>query len=265
MSRVIDVKCPSGMSGEVRSLTVDEANMMAQATKRKAQSVIENVMTACWTKMFDSGPYDFGEESEKTKPDWKQVLMGDAQYLLIKIRECTHGALYKFKHQCTEQSCREVFWWGVDLVEDLELQMLHPDDLELFKAGNKFSVVIDGRTFNYCLPTGAVAARSEKRRLQSKHELVTHSLRSRITGIEGIEGANIKKYISSMELAEAMLLIDVFDEHDCGVETEIEIQCDDCGNIMEVELPFVGEFFYPTGKASRNGRRMERLNTSPDS
>jgi len=49
------------------------------------------------------------------------------------------------------------------------------------------------------------------------------------------------------------LLLGEFDRVDCGVETEIEIECPECFGVTRVELPFEKGFFLPSMKRKEAG------------
>jgi hypothetical protein len=46
-------------------------------------------------------------------------------------------------------------------------------------------------------------------------------------------------------MSDVTFLLGEFDQVDCGVETEIEIECPECFSTTRVELPFEKGFFLP--------------------
>ncbi|MGL1143205.1 hypothetical protein ACSTLN_23735, partial [Vibrio parahaemolyticus] len=54
------------------------------------------------------------------------------------------------------------------------------------------------------------------------------------------------KVIDELSMADAAFLMHEFERVDCGVETSIDIECQDCLSEQAVELPFDREFFLPT-------------------
>jgi hypothetical protein len=62
--------------------------------------------------------------------------------------------------------------------------------------------------------------------------------------------------------------VEEFDRVDCGVETDIEIECPECFSVQELELPFEKTFFMPGNARARRRRRaegMEELDRSSSS
>ena len=72
----------------------------------------------------------------------------------------------------------------------------------------------------------------------------------RIQEIEGVEPRKKRQFIEDLSMNDANYLIEAFDQVDCGVETGIEIECQECFAIQEIELPFEQSFFMP-GKKKR--------------
>ncbi len=243
----IDILCPSGMAGTVRGLRVTEANKIASATRRKRHEMIDGVMSDCWEKTADAGPYGFSTDG---KPDWDKVLTGDQQYVLMQVRIATYGGEYSFPVQCDNPQCREKFEWVLDLSE-IPVQKMAEDDFEQFKQENKFEAVIGGRRYTFHLPTGKGVKRAEKLRPQYRNDKYTLALRLRLLAIEGVESNDMGKHIDAMGMGEVMELIGECDDHDCGVDGDLEIECPECGTIMDITLPFEGDFFMPQKKRKR--------------
>ena len=58
------------------------------------------------------------------------------------------------------------------------------------------------------------------------------------------DGNDLAAWAKRFEFASALDLIAEMDAVDGGVETDIEIECPHCGNIMDVEIPFDGGTFW---------------------
>lgn len=246
----IQVECPSGMAGTVRGLRVAEANKIAAATRRKRHEMIDTIMSDCWEKTAKPGPYNISGED---KPNWDEVLQGDAQYVLMQIRIATYGSEYSFSVQCTDAQCREKFEWVLDLNE-VPIQTLSAASMERFIAGNAFESVIDGRRYTFALPTGKLAKKAAKMKAAHRDNKYSLALRLRITSIEGVEVNDLRRHIDTMGMGEVMELVAEFDEFDCGVDGDLEIECPECGGIMDITLPFEGDFFMPQKKRKRRNQ-----------
>lgn len=250
----VEVVCPSGMAVEVRGLTVREANLLANATRKKRLSMLDQVLTNCWKGTSDLGPYQFSADGA---PPWDDILQGDAQFLLIQVRIATYGAEYIFKHQCDDSSCRERFEWQLDL-NKVPIQKLMPEDGASFKEGNVFSADLNGTRFKFLLATGATAKKADRHRANNRNSMMTLALRMRITEIEGVDQQDMRRYIDAMDMGTATDLMAEMDAHDCGVDGDIEVECAECGNIMEVSLPFESAFFMPDKKKKAKKKAAEK-------
>ena len=83
----------------------------------------------------------------------------------------------------------------------------------------------------------------------------------RVLEIEGVADKDKRGFLEDLSLRDADFLVDEFDRVDCGVDTTIEIECPECFQTQEVELPFDKGFFLP-GK-DRTARRKARSSSSP--
>ena len=212
------------------------------------RDVIYQVLSSCWESTSDPGPYAFGD----SKPDWDSVLQGDISYLLMMIRQATHGPEYSFKVQCDVEYCRHRFEWQLNL-NDLPVQMMTDEHRAQFAEKNEFHAVVGGQKYTFILPTGGTAKRAARVSTGKRGNKLSFSLRMRITGIEGVESNDLTKRIVDMEISDLMPLIDVFDEHDCGVDGTLDVECEECGGVQEMQVPFEGEFFFP-----RSGRKAKK-------
>lgn len=239
------VTCPSGLAGEIRGLTVKEADVLAGASKKKRAAALAQVFNNCWQSTVTFGPY-------KDPLNWDDVLQGDRTYLLLAIRAITHGPEYTFKPQCISAGCMSRFEWTINLLDenDLPVRKLEQADAERFKAGDAFEAVVPstGDKVLFHLPTGLDEKRATLMQGQGRQELLTLSLRMRINEIEGIDRKDLKSYLANMELGDANNLIEQFDQHGCGVETRLEVECPACLSEFDVELPFDQGFFFPSQK-----------------
>ena len=257
MSKLVTVECPSGLIGGVRGLKTKEANLLASSTRRKRFQIVDQILSACWSSTIDQGPYDFDDGI----PNWDNILQGDQQYILIQIRIATFGPEYIFRAQCDNQVCREPFQWQLSL-DELPVHRLSNDDRTRFKAGNRFETMIDGRKFVFCLPTGHTAKKAAKQRDHLKQQMATLAMRMRILEIENVEAHEMRRFIDDMELNVIRELIAIFDEHDCGIDGDLEIECEECGGIQEITLPFEGEFFFPDRSKKKKTHSEDQSSTS---
>ncbi len=238
------ILCPSGLAGTVRGLSVADANTIASATRKKDRvALTAKLLKACWQGTDEPGPYEI---EDGAAPNWDAVLQGDIDFVLVMIRVATHGSKYSFKAQCSDQGCREAFEWEIDLVDDLVVQRLSTDARERLRTKNEFAGEVpgSGERVLFKLPVHADIKRQAKQRANSRDQLMTLALRTRILSVEGVE--NLRTFIEGLSLGQAQAMIELFDEQDCGIDTDIEIECPECMALREVSLPLEREFFFPT-------------------
>lgn len=245
MDKTHTVECPSGLTGTVRGLGVSDANAIASATRKKDRiALAAKILKGCWISTEAPGPYELDEGAA---PKWDSILQGDIDFLLVMIRVVTHGPEYIFKTQCADGNCREQFEWGVDLVDDLPLKKFDDVRREEFRNNNneyECEAPDSGEAITFKLPTHGDTKKASKQRANNRDQLMTLALRTRIKKVDGV--INLREYLTELSLSQANDLIELFDEADVGIDTDIEVECPECGDIREVSLPLDREFYFPT-------------------
>lgn len=246
------VICPTGLSGRIRGMKVREERILTDRKLARAGGQVDQLLKSCWVETVDPGPYDFGDE---TTIGWDQVLQGDRFFVLLKIRALTYGPEYSFSVNCQSDSCRSRIEWELNL-DDLPVLELSEQSRTSFVDGNRFETVLPDseRRLWFKLLTGADERRLPQLRRNARDRFLSAMLDLRIHEIEGIEARDKRKFIEELSMRDADFLVDEFDRVDCGVETNIEIECPECFSVQEVELPFEKSFFLP-GKERVKRRR----------
>jgi len=245
------IVCPSGLSGDVRGLTVRELQLLAdQSLARGGRNI--DVMLGMMEKVVDPGPYKFAAGS---KPKWDNVLLGDRFSALVDIRVATWGAEYWFPVRCAD--CREGFEWELDL-RDLPRKPFPKETLDqLAEGANRF--VTEGPNgeevgFKLLYGSDEKSADSYRRRTGSTWGL-GDVLAQRILSVNG-KGSQgdpkIREWIMELGALAAVELGKRMDEADGGVETEIEVVCTKCGWQQWIQLPFDKAFYAPSRKRATN-------------
>lgn len=229
------IVCPSGMSLEIRELKGKELKILQDKNAKRSARIYDNILTACTVALVSNGPaYTFEDQ-----PVWDKVLVGDKLYALLAIRAETFGEDYDFKFQCG--SCEERGSWFVKLPDGLPIKKLAAEDAAAFAAGTPLETTLaDGKLVKYRLVTGA----DERALALSKEsESPIAVLARRIVSIEGV--ALPEKYLEDVGLSDIKTIAKSFESHDCGVETDIEVQCQKCRAIQDVTLPLDRRFWMP--------------------
>jgi len=246
------IVCPSGLTGTIRTLKTADLAVLSDRRlfKQPGPAIEAALLDRAWVETLDVGPYGFAG----SRPPWKgEVLTGDLFFALRAMRIATWGDKYDFDAMCSTPGCRGVIKWTVDLSE-LPTIALTDEARELVARGNKFTAELAGRRFVYQLPTGATGVKAEK--LGKEHGDSIHVLLSaRILELEGATSpAEVLTWIGELEARDGNRLREILEAQNCGIETEIEVDCDDCGRTQKVTVPFGAGFFLPETKRA-SGRR----------
>jgi len=252
-----EIVCPSGLSGQIRSLRVREERILADRQLARRGQQIDKLLAACWEETLDTGPYEFGGGSL----DWGKVLQGDRFYTLMQVRVATYGADYAFDVTCQEPACRARIEWDLDLNE-LPVQALSEESRRAFLEGNRFETVLPvaGDEVVFRLLTGEDERKLGRRRGGDDGAALSGVLRARVVEVAGVEGRDLKRYLEELSFADADFLFDEFDRVDCGVDTTIEVECQECFGTQDVDLPFDQGFFLPGRERAK--RRRARSSSS---
>lgn len=236
------ITCPSGLSGRIRGMKAREERILADRKLARSGAQLEQILEACWEETLDVGPYDFGGGPV----DWNKVLQGDRFYTLLQVRSLSYGPMYAFSVSCENRSCRARIEWEIDLRE-LPVRRLSDESRATFLATNRFPAVLPdaGRSVMFRLLTGNDERRMSALRRAAGERPITTLLGFRLDSIDGIEPRDRQRFIEDLSMSDVTHLLGEFDRVDCGVETEIDIECADCLGVTRVELPFGKSFFLP--------------------
>jgi hypothetical protein len=250
--------CPSGLSGEVRSLKVKELQRLADPSLARGGRNID-VMLGVFTSITDPGPYKWEPGSQ---PVWDQVLTGDRFSALIDVRCATWGPSYEFTTRCEE--CHEPCEWELDL-RDLPRRKFPTETLDALKDGgaNRFECEgPSGELVRFKLLYGADEKAIEKyRRDHGGLYGLGDALERKILSVEGIDSGALRAWIANLDAKPAHDLALRMDLADGGVDTDIEIVCSKCQWQQWVSLPFGKAFFVPATK--RRAPTTEKDPTTP--
>jgi len=146
--------------------------------------------------------------------------------------------------------------WDINL-DDLPVKQIPEESLVKLRNNETFTASVDGKTIEFRLTTGDDERRGTKF-LRGMNQQILELLNLRILAVEGVERKDKKKWLSDLDLSAHRDLLAAFDEHDGGVETEIEVECQECGQVFPVELPFGREFFLPVRRRKDSSNTTQR-------
>lgn len=248
----VTVTLPSGMRGTIRGLKGKEINLFANLTNARANATTLKILASVWQETHENGPcYDFEDGVQ-----WDKVLQCDRFTALLYARVATWGPTYEFRQQCG--SCRKRFEWSLDLTE-LEAKPLPESSVEQFKAGNRFTTTVlddsgEARRVVFQLLTPKLENKINQATNISTAERATVALAQRIVSVEGLDDGKgaIKAWLNDLDMGALFDLIDALDEHDGGIDTEIEIECPHCGAGDDIDLPLDRREFWNPRRPKRS-------------
>lgn len=252
------ITCPTGLTGRIRGMKVREERILSDRKLAKAGGQVDELLASCWEETLDAGPYDFGDKAI----DWGKVLQGDRFFALLQIRALTYGSAYAFAVTCQHEGCRARIEWELDLAS-LPCRPLSDESRAAYLDGNRFETTLPdaGKRVWFRLLTGADERKLPQLRRGAGDKLLSAMLAFRVVEVEGVDPRERRRFIEELSMRDADFLVDEFDRVDCGVDTTIEIECQECFATQEVDLPFDRTFFMP-GK-ERAARRRDRSTSFP--
>lgn len=233
------VTCPSGLTGTLRGWKLEQVKAILDSPIGKGATNAFNRVLKAVFEPDHLGPYE-------APLDWNNALLGDRAYLLIQSRMLSFSGDYSVRLQCPNPACKDEnkrrtrFMWDIDLTE-LPVQPYSAESLATFKRDNRFTVEEAGRVYTFRLLVGADDVPT------GPNPDLTEIIARRIVSVSDI-GENRKKilaHLNGLEIADLVSLLRKFDTFDGGVDTEIEAQCDECGGVFDLNLPFERAFFLP--------------------
>jgi len=279
---IIDIECPTGLKGKVRGLEGIDGRFLTNRSLVRKGLLLDHILSNCWIETIDPGIYKASAGGalnwgQVLQGDRMYAL------LQIRIAG-SQGSDFEFSTQCKNRACREKFPWEIDLEDlpiklldeevkaklaagenRFETRVPGTEERKQLQAGDRDSRGIilrkskseiipnTGQRIWFSLPTGSDEAKMAKITRQNpalkENELVT-SIAMRVAEVEGVEfkkGKRIEsalEYLETVGLQDLAVLLDRFDEVDCGVDTVIEVECPHCQNLMDVDLPFDENFFF---------------------
>lgn len=231
--------CPSGLTLDLRGLQGKELKLFQDKAAKRAGRTYDNILTACTESIVSPGPAYVFPEGAKV-PEWDKVIVGDKFYALLAIRAETFGEDYEFKFKC--QACEERVAWTVKLPDGLPIKKLAPEDAAAFVSGTPLEVTLkDGKVAKYRLAVGADERATAVN--VDEADAVLAMLTRRVVSIEGV--VSPKAYLDTAGLRDIASIVKAFEAHDCGVETQNEVQCTKCHEVQELRLPLGRSFWMP--------------------
>jgi hypothetical protein len=251
------ITCPSGLTITMRKLKVTEANIMGDKALAQKGANFDAMLTSVWQSTQDLGPYSFPANEP---PVWEDVLTGDRFYAALIIRSATHGPDFDFRIACPYCSMgspkKVMIDWTIQL-DQLPLRKLSAADAAIFARDNVFTDLgPDGKQVTFHLMTGRSEKRAQQILKSNRSERLTASLLARVDSVEGV--VDRADYLNDLDLTDATALLEMLDSHDCGVDTTFNVECQECGEDVSVELPLDHPMLWSPSKKKTKPSSLSR-------
>ena len=269
------VQLPSGAAIEIRQLTLKEENFLAAAARSRKGSqekTLVEVLARCTEGFSDTGPYPWAKVSEK--PRWDDMLSGDFFGAMIELRKLSYreGKDYEIELKCPNRACNHRFGWTVDLNKDLVSKRLPERSFAAHKEGRPLTVEIAGKVVHFHLGVIKDTAFQEKLDKRFPGREMACMLRARIEKVEGVDSKDLMNWLDGegngphegLTSDDAEDLRSAFFDADCGIDTEIEVECPrtSCRNVFSLDLPF--ESILSPGRAQASKRKNRTAEDAKD-
>lgn len=204
------------------------------------------------------------------------LLVGDRVFLLYYLRGITHGNIYEFLVQCSNDDCENTWTVDYDLNELAKTITWANEELgeEPFKvvlpylskvAGQEFWVkvrLMRGRDLTSMMtrrrlkknvrPSARNRSRSNRPSRSMSEDEIDKTVEENLNLIivEAMKDKNphtINKLVSKMHAKDTATVREFLRENSPGIDTSIEVVCPECNNVMTIDLPITESFFRPTG------------------
>lgn len=253
------IEMPSGLVGEFRELTVAEEDLIADAqmskARRKREAVTGQVMRAIWQEILDPGPYQF--EDGKFDPD--RLLSGDRMYFLFQIRMASWGPKVECKLECRNGHKGA---YEIDF-SDLPVHKLSDEAFEHVQSGTPFEFLLPKaqRTVKWRMMTADDEKRLVRMASGSGRNMSSELLAMRIVEVDGFDPQtgldpetreDLRGWIRRLPSSDASALREEMLANECGIETEVEVECDACGMDIEANAVEIASDFFGVRPRRRN-------------
>jgi len=219
------VTLPSGIEATIREMTATEEGFLASQKMLKSGEAFEKILRNCVVEK---------------DIDLDNLLVGDRYYLMLAIRRLTYGDDYDFKVRCA--SCGQTFNMSVNLAE-LPIKKLEGDQ----DATHTITLPRTGKKVTFRLLRGRDEKKIATTLRKTPQEIIRLSLYLHTVAVDGSENFS-EKFFETLPSADSQHYRREIDAVTCGVDTVVEVECPECDNEFEVQLPISENFFFPNSR-----------------
>lgn len=206
----------------------DEEALHSSNKKANGAAIVSLLLERCVTSIGNFTRKDVG--TEKWREIIKSLYVGDQDYMLLKLREVSVGSEFEIKHECPECGAELITYVAVDELE------IEPFKGEYF---TKFTLPKGFRDKNGELHReGTIRPATGLDReiltpVAKKNVAVgTSMMLTRLCTFDG-DIPITQDTMAELTIKDRNYLQELMKENLFGVNTEIEIHCDECGDIFK--------------------------------
>jgi len=225
---------------ELTALTGVEEDIMASRNVPQGDKM-NRVLDSCIKRI---GDIEVRDDLVRVIPD---LLVGDRTFLFFALRLVTHGPMFPFRKKCPD--CRNTSTFNFNLADLPVYEMPEPD-----KRLYEVDLPQSGKLVQFRPLCGR--DETQRDRLRKRMEPLTLSLYLRITEFGG-RPVNSRD-LQALTARDRDFLRGEFEDIEGGIETSLDLQCQDpsCGMEFEAEIdPSDPAFFSPSATRKRWKRR----------
>jgi hypothetical protein len=222
---------------EIRFMTAKEEDILSSQTLLKKGIALE--------RMLDSLIIDKTIKAQ-------DLLIGDRNALIISSRISGYGANYKTQISCPACGTRSHF--DFDLTQKQMHESQENEELGLKKLPNgNFTCTMPYSKFNieFRLLNGKdermlAKLMADKKKRKMAETALTDQFKLMIVSLEGHKDRTIvAKYVDNMPTLDSTKLKACYKVASPDVKVKNEFECNSCGHMQEMEVPFNTDFFWP--------------------
>lgn len=251
----------SEMVGEDEDLLVDTTRApggkgtLAKSGPRRVTEILSRCTVAVGLDTRPEGKTRFHLPDFFTKT-WEKAFSSDRSFAMIRLRQLSLGSEYTFSESCPKCN-KEIKRITLDLKElevksfSLEHASLDSRVTDLPKTGHK----VEWRFL-----TGKDETVLEELARTHKADFLSVVAAQRIVQVDGAP-VNKMDFVRRLPAGDRNCLRESYDESEGGIETSIEIVCDNCEAEFSRKISVMGktDFFFPSvGKAAPTGNSSTR-------
>ncbi|MCP3879524.1 MAG: hypothetical protein GY701_14210 [Sulfitobacter sp.] len=215
---------PSGIELELREMTGAEEELLTNQRLIRSGEAINQVLRNCFVRIADN--------HEPTINDVLDLLSGDRLFALVRLRQISLGDEVELELNCPNTACRMTNYVTVNLEELKVTPYSEQREFDFKLPGSKKTV-----RFGY------LDGHKEKRLASLREPNITSAMLIRILNIDGKPPT--KKSLAEMSMRDRSALRQEMSSVDAGIDTSVEVECDDCGTRIRSRLEAEPAFLFP--------------------